>query len=425
MAASNFTHWEVDPFFSAAEEVQNSADRMESTFRSWRHMKESAELASNSSSETFRRDLTTAIDTVKWQLEEFQRAVQVSTAMEPLYLGEAPSRHRQFVKAIWRQVSLVEKELWPTEARDNPRAVYTKIKGKENDYLAEFLSGSRVTGCELKSDNRVSLLEYREQKDGIFNTPVKAFCSKEVGDISLAMQSNTDTLRAKKLLEDCHFGGPENDKILNGFQHKEEESCPFGIEHESMNGSLCAVNGRENGWLLNSRHDCGSTRNESSVKAGVDHVTDIQVPESVGNGPSLWGLWKGKKSSLWLQLSKSGFKRWKDGDASLADESEDATPLLTIPVLKNGYNSRPGNHRKSTNGLVPSEIDCSEVKNPNGGREAAQMPLRTQQSFSFGQAFHLVFGMLIVISFVSFYFWFLSTIVPTENKTVVPGHFPN
>ncbi|KAJ7563790.1 hypothetical protein O6H91_03G125900 [Diphasiastrum complanatum] len=90
-----------------------------------------------------------------------------------------------------------------------------------------------------------------------------------------------------------------------------------------------------------------------------------------------------------------------------------------------GYNSRPGNHRKSTNGLVPSEIDCSEVKNPNGGREAAQMSLRTQQSFSFGQAFHLVFGMLIVISFVSFYFWFLSTIVPTENKTVVPGHFPN
>ncbi|KAF0922022.1 hypothetical protein E2562_023982 [Oryza meyeriana var. granulata] len=33
--ATSFDRWEKDPFFPAAEEVQESADRMESVYRIW------------------------------------------------------------------------------------------------------------------------------------------------------------------------------------------------------------------------------------------------------------------------------------------------------------------------------------------------------------------------------------------------------
>ncbi|KAL6995411.1 hypothetical protein U1Q18_005548, partial [Sarracenia purpurea var. burkii] len=63
--ASHFDRWEKDPFFSAAEEVQESADRMESTYRTWIYsMKESSSMWN---SEELRRDLLTALGTTKWQ----------------------------------------------------------------------------------------------------------------------------------------------------------------------------------------------------------------------------------------------------------------------------------------------------------------------------------------------------------------------
>ncbi|KAF2309687.1 hypothetical protein GH714_004588 [Hevea brasiliensis] len=59
--ASSFDRWEKDPFFSAAEEVQESADRMESTYRTWMHSKKDASSLWNS--EELHRDLRTALGT--------------------------------------------------------------------------------------------------------------------------------------------------------------------------------------------------------------------------------------------------------------------------------------------------------------------------------------------------------------------------
>ncbi|PIA33089.1 hypothetical protein AQUCO_04200091v1 [Aquilegia coerulea] len=72
--ATNFDRWEKDPFFSAAEEVQESADRMESTYRTWIH--ETKDNSSVCDPNELRRDLQTALGTAKWQLEEFERAVR-------------------------------------------------------------------------------------------------------------------------------------------------------------------------------------------------------------------------------------------------------------------------------------------------------------------------------------------------------------
>ncbi|XP_057721748.1 syntaxin-61-like [Arachis stenosperma] len=72
---SNFDRWEKDPFFEAAEEVQESADRLESAYRTW--IRSTKDDCSVWNSVELRRDLNTALGTAKWQLDEFNRAVKL------------------------------------------------------------------------------------------------------------------------------------------------------------------------------------------------------------------------------------------------------------------------------------------------------------------------------------------------------------
>ncbi|CAI8599317.1 unnamed protein product [Vicia faba] len=102
--ASIFDRWEKDPFFNAAEEVQESADRVESTYRIWIHAMKNA--SSTWNSDELRRDLHTAMGTAKWQLDEFQRAVKSSYSKSSS--DDARNRHQDFVAAIEGKISKVE-----------------------------------------------------------------------------------------------------------------------------------------------------------------------------------------------------------------------------------------------------------------------------------------------------------------------------
>lgn len=138
--ATAFERWEKDPFFYAAEEVQDSADRMESVYRRWMYGKA---CPTNSSADELRRDLRAALGTTKWQLEELERAVNRNDAA--LSTNEATvSRHSDFIKAISSQIGMVEKTLQESNLDDgSERALTWAILDKgERDELAIFLSSS-------------------------------------------------------------------------------------------------------------------------------------------------------------------------------------------------------------------------------------------------------------------------------------------
>jgi len=65
MVANSFDLWRKDAFFSAAEEVQESADIMESVYRTW--VRERREGLGSEDSDELRRELQTALGTAKWQ----------------------------------------------------------------------------------------------------------------------------------------------------------------------------------------------------------------------------------------------------------------------------------------------------------------------------------------------------------------------
>jgi len=72
--ATSFDRWEKDPFFLAAEEVQESADRMESVYRIWVQERSGGDLEAagvtggGPTAAELRRELHTALGTAKWQV---------------------------------------------------------------------------------------------------------------------------------------------------------------------------------------------------------------------------------------------------------------------------------------------------------------------------------------------------------------------
>ncbi|KAF6165259.1 hypothetical protein GIB67_030441 [Kingdonia uniflora] len=137
--ASNFDRWEKDPFFTAAEEVQESADRMESTYRTWIHERKDGRDVGYA--DELRRDLKTTLGTAKWQMEEFERAVKSSYVDSSA--EDARTRHNQFIAAISNQILMVENSLKESVLSDGQAEMsWVRLDEGERDELALFLSGS-------------------------------------------------------------------------------------------------------------------------------------------------------------------------------------------------------------------------------------------------------------------------------------------
>uniref|UniRef100_A0A0E0B987 Syntaxin 6/10/61 N-terminal domain-containing protein n=1 Tax=Oryza glumipatula TaxID=40148 RepID=A0A0E0B987_9ORYZ len=163
--ATSFDRWEKDPFFPAAEEVQESADRMESVYRRWlQERKEVGGGAVDAAAERggggwgraagdLRRELHTALGTAKWQLDELQRAIKSNYSVV-LAGKDTRARHDDFVSAIGHRILEVEnflKESNTTEGR-GPLS-WVRLDEGEREELAHFLSA----GTYKKRDEMVTI----------------------------------------------------------------------------------------------------------------------------------------------------------------------------------------------------------------------------------------------------------------------------
>ncbi|KAL9819345.1 putative syntaxin 6 [Arabidopsis thaliana] len=150
MVANSFDLWQKDVFFSAAEEVQESADIMESAYRLW--FKEKRDGRVSVESDELCKELQAALSTAKWQLEEFERAVSLShgNCRDDTTL----TRHKQFVTAIENQIYQVESTLLESLSENGKQPLrWVDLNKEERDDLAMFLSGSSQTSESLNSDS--------------------------------------------------------------------------------------------------------------------------------------------------------------------------------------------------------------------------------------------------------------------------------
>lgn len=185
MVANSFDLWQKDAFFSAAEEVQESADIMESAYRTW--VRERREGLTHEDLDELYRELKTALGTAKWQLEEFERAVRLSHRQR--CDDNTTARHRQFIAAIENQISHVEealRESFNEEGKQPPQ--WLNLDQEERDDLALFLSGTSGTlqnakeehvelGHSMKGSPREN---HYKRKETDFN--LNAACNRDMPD---------------------------------------------------------------------------------------------------------------------------------------------------------------------------------------------------------------------------------------------------
>ncbi|KAG9459106.1 hypothetical protein H6P81_003614 [Aristolochia fimbriata] len=163
---ASFKSWESDPLFSAAEVVQDSADRMESIFRMLLHDRSLLEGDPSDSKllasiDYHERDLVTALGTTKWQLEDFERAIHLSSLSARSQLREeAVLRHKQFIRAISEQIAVVERHLGsPSRGNMDKNAHWAGLNDQDKDGFALFLSGSTYKDTQVQYDSDNSIMK--------------------------------------------------------------------------------------------------------------------------------------------------------------------------------------------------------------------------------------------------------------------------
>ncbi|KAJ7958232.1 putative Syntaxin/t-SNARE family protein [Quillaja saponaria] len=277
--ASSFDRWEKDPFFTAAEEVQESADRMESTYRTWIHAKKDS--SSMLDSNELRRDLHTSVGTTKWQLEEFERAVRSSYGKSSS--EDARGRHRDFVVAIEDQISNIEHSLQESVSEGKASLPWVRLDERERNELALFLSGTPVP----------------EDKNHV-KTNSRNCENPQLTDKNLALDFS------KNLPLSVEQGSLESKEKLHGHRRTASANADIG------SWSIAVSDGEQQ-------------LNLSNCNPGVP----------VRKIPSLSGFLSSMESVSKIKLSKNGFRKWKAMDR----RQEADTALLQSPQLTRGIDA--------------------------------------------------------------------------------------
>ncbi|KAL5780134.1 hypothetical protein ACOSQ2_010871 [Xanthoceras sorbifolium] len=294
--STSFDRWEKDPFFSAAEEVQESADRMESLYRTWIHAKK--DNSSMWNSEELRRDLKTALGTAKWQLEVFARAVQSSYVKSSS--DDSKDRHQEFIIAIEDQILKTENTLEESARSEGKASLpWVRLDEGECNELALFLSG-------LSASDDKGLAKNRGRDNDI---------PKPTGQSS----------------------APECSK--NSIQFTEHNSVEAREEKLHGHRRTASASADISAWKI-AINDDGNQQNSSNEQPTLP-------PRKI---PSVAGFLNSMESAAKLKWPKNGIRKWKAVDRF--EEADNA--LLRSSQLTRGINAC---YEKSKSCLDSSD-DC-------------------------------------------------------------------
>ncbi len=214
------------------------------------------------------------------------------------YVGEgSAARHNQFVEAIRTQLKGVEQALPDTYKMKFEQAASSSIE--DSNSFADFLSGSRGSQGDIST----------VQIQPLSNKQVQCTCEM----LGKAESTGLEQLASQPSVESTQCGS--------------RDSVQFQPESTWSNGDNHIVQIRED------RPPYVGFRRSSSMGNGLDskrlrngysgHHLRIN---SVNNGLNWWSLFGGRPHYLGNKLlaTNSGFKRWKDGDATVLQQSNNA-----------------------------------------------------------------------------------------------------
>lgn len=293
--------WESDPLFSAAEVVQDSADRMESVYRLLLHEQglvhaEHPDSRLPTSVNYHRRDLATILETTKWQLEDFEKAVSLSAVMNKSQTTEdVIVRHTQFIGAIREQINQVEKSLEDSLVGKSIRSSeWVNLNKQDRDGLALFLSGrnppQHVTHHDVEDSNILRR----------FLDPTTPSSSQDDGIIEHESREK-DSMKMNGFAHVDQYYGSEKQSNLR----KVGSHCSPGLgldTQDSLQETSCRRHNEDHNWDL----EANETKNKSFF-----HNNSLTGNYS---GLNIFRYLNNLRSAYETRIARNYTKRLKDGE---------------------------------------------------------------------------------------------------------------
>ncbi|KAJ4972140.1 hypothetical protein NE237_005239 [Protea cynaroides] len=321
--ATGFRQWESDPLFSAAEVVQDSADRMDSIFRMLLHDQSLVQDTLSdpkllSSIEYHKRDLMTTLGTAKWQLEDFERAVNLSALSDKSHLrGNAISQHKQFIRAIREQIIQVEKSLEePLLGDSSTNSQSVNLNEHDRDGLALFLSGGKPVDHHAHYDSEDSSIMRRF----FDSTTASGFDNKSDEIVELNPEENEDSKLNGVMHLDHNFDLLKEHKLRRvGLHH------PAGLGFEAsvaLQDSSGNRNGEAGGWDLEKCNSNAKSLFSKNKLRGSYNI--LNVLRFLGNYWPAFGN----------NMTRSSTKKWKDGEMGLEFDQRSSSSYIDMSQVE-------------------------------------------------------------------------------------------
>lgn len=344
--ATCFDRWEKDPFFAAAEQVQESADRMESVYRRWISERKAASNGTGNGEDASGElvtELQTALGTAKWQLEGLDRAVRSSD--EACSAGEdTRTRHSQFVAAIGNKILLVENSFRELTSDEGKAMPWVQLDEGERDELALFLS------CPLPVLEKVA--------------SVPSVGEVRIGGNQLTMNGEAECSKNCFLLNDSGKRAAKEEKV-QGHRRTASANADIGVWKISVSG-------------------------EDAPRRSFDERPDLP-PRKI---PSLSCLARALESSK-VKWSKNGHRKWKGSDQHQAEE--------LIPLRNNQLSRGINTCYEKSKSCLSSCGDESYDKQLYGWFGSLQRQLqRSQYQIQYGHSIQTIVWVILVIVLLVF-----------------------
>ncbi|KAJ8754771.1 hypothetical protein K2173_012160 [Erythroxylum novogranatense] len=301
--ASSLHQWESDPLFSAAEVVQDSADRMESVFRLLEHEQslvhgDHPDPRLLTSIEYHKRDLATILETAKWQLEDFERAVCLSTVDKSRASEDVISRHRQFIRAIKEHITHVEESMQDQSMVDFTRNfARIDLSERDRDLLQLFLTG----------EDKFKHINHHDFEDSNmlrrFLDPTSASCLKDEESV----EHDSREFEVEKMNGHAHTDDDHNCIMRDNLRKGSHYSTRLGRDVvDSLQHFSCNRNGDDDHFDVEA--------NEAARKSFTNENNTSRLWNRINLHGSFSNSWKNR-------AIRSYTKRLKDGEEQRRDSS--------------------------------------------------------------------------------------------------------
>nr|DAD18303.1 TPA_asm: hypothetical protein HUJ06_019766 [Nelumbo nucifera] len=142
-----------DPFYIVKEEIQESIDKLQSTFHQW-------ERAPSNTGEQVHltKELLASCESIEWQVDELDKAIAVA-ARDPAWYGID-------------EIELDKRRRWTSMARTQVATVRKAVEAQkeQNSTVTSGLNGTRQELMRLPGDRYTAKSQYMSQDDDDFIT---------------------------------------------------------------------------------------------------------------------------------------------------------------------------------------------------------------------------------------------------------------